>query len=178
MKSSYIWTIAVIALLCINSIMLVMLWKERTPLRPARPEGAGVKDFLTKELSLSPRQVIQFDSLRKLHRDTVDSLDENVHALRDRLFGGLSQQNANPVITNDILQQIATNSALIDKATFYHFRKLRELLSSSQQQKFDNTIKQVLHMMARQGPPNGRGGPPPRDGRPEGPPNGPPPPEN
>src|SRR6185312_142279 len=128
MKSSHIWTIAVIALLCINSIMLVMLWKERTPLRPARPEGTGVKDFLTKELSLTPRQAAQFDSLRSLHRASMDSLNENIHLLRDRLFGGVSRPNADPIITNDIIQQIGNNSALIDKATFYHFRKLRELL--------------------------------------------------
>lgn len=176
MKASYIWTILVITLLCVNSIMLVVLWKERRLGAPAAHERAGVKDFLVKELSLTPKQAAQFDSLRDQHRAIVDSLDENIRTLRDRLFGGLSRP-ADAAITNDILQQIGTNLALIDKATFYHFKKLRELLNSSQRQKFDNTIKQVLHIMARQGPPNGPAGPPPRNGRPDGPPDGPPPPE-
>jgi len=179
MKSSYIWTIAVIALLCINSVMLVILWKQRVPLHTPREAGAPVSDFLTKELSLTPRQVVEFDSLRNIHRAAVDSLNENIHALRDRLFGSVSQARADDAATNDMVQQIGSNVALIDKATFYHFKKLRELLDSSQKQKFDHTIKQVLHMMARQGPPNGPGGgPPPPGRRPEGPPDGPPPPEN
>jgi len=169
----------VIALVCVNTVVLVMLWKERRPRHPGGQDGMAVRDFLAKELSLTPKQVLQFDSLRELHRAGMDSLNENIHALRDRLFGGLSQPNANPEVTNNIVQQIGANSALIDKETFYHFRKLRELLSSTQQQKFDNTIKQVLHMMARQGPSNGPGGgPPPGSRRPDGPPEGPPPREN
>lgn len=177
MKSPYIWTIIVVMLLCINSVMLIMLWKERKPLPPAGQENTGVQAYLTKELSLTARQVSQFDSLRNLHRVTADSLNDKIHTLRNRLFGGIAQPATDPVITNDIAQQIGNNSALIDKATFYHFRKLRELLTAGQQKKFDNIIDRVLHMMARQGPPEGPGGRPP-EGPPDRRPEGPPPPGN
>ena len=175
MKSSYTWTIIVAALLCINSAMLVMMWKEKREAPRNAENGADVKTFLIKELSLTPKQVLQFDSLRNRHRATMDSLNDHVRRLRDRLFGGLSEPQGDTVTVNNITRQVGSDMALIDKATYNHFKQLRTMLDASQQQKFDNIIKQVMHMMARQGPPPPRGeGPPPGRG-PEDMPPGPPP---
>jgi hypothetical protein len=173
MKSSYTWTIIVIALLCINSAMLVMMWKEKRDARPSAENSADVKTFLTKELSFTPRQVFQFDSLRNLHRMTMDSLNDKVRRLRDQLFDGLTEPKANAAVANDITRQIGSNLALIDQATYDHFKQLQTLLNYNQQRKFDNIIKQVLHMMAQQAPPPPRGERPP--GGPEGMPPMPPP---
>ena len=175
MKSSYTWTIIVVALLCINSAMLVMMWKEKKEAPRGIENGADVKTFLIKELSLTPGQVLQFDSLRNRHRATMDSLNDKVRRLRDQLFGGLSEPQSDTVIANDVTRQIGSNVALIDRATYDHFKQLRALLNNNQQQKFDTIIKQVMHRMGRQGPPPPRGeGPPPGRG-PEGMPPGPPP---
>jgi len=175
MKSSYTWTIIVVALLCINSAMLIMMWKEKREAPPGAENSADVKTFLTKELEFTPKQVLQFDSLRNLHRMTMDSLNDKIRRLRDQLFSGLSEPNASAAIANDITRQIGDNMALIDKATYNHFKQLRALLDNGQQQKFDNIIKQVMHMMARQGPPPTRGeGPPPGRGPEDMPPGRPP----
>jgi hypothetical protein len=118
-----------------------------------------VKDFLTKQLALTPKQAMQFDSLRTMHRKSIDNLNESDHQLKDSLFANLSKPATDSIVINDIIKKIGNTSAMIDAATFYHFKKLRSLLNASQQKKFDSIIMQVLHMMARQGPPPNRNDP-------------------
>jgi flagellar basal body-associated protein FliL len=162
MKTSYIWTIVVVVLVCANSVILFMMWNQRRhephPIPPRLETHMEVKDFLIKELALTPKQTVVFDTLRSRHHKTMDSLNKKTHQLKDSLFGYLSKP-ANGVETKSIIKQIGTNSALEDELTFSHFQKLRGILDAPQQNKFDSIIMQVLHMMAHQGPP------PPHEGR-------------
>jgi len=134
-----------------------------------------VKDFIESRLSLTPAQVMQFDSLRQWHHHMVDSLSEVTRNLKDQLFNGLSNTADNMQFADSITKKIGYNSGLMDKITFEHFKAVRAILTPDQQVKFDGIIKQVLQMIASQGPPSNPGRP---DKRPQGPPpnDGPPPP--
>jgi hypothetical protein len=147
-----------------------------------------VKDFIESKLNLTPPQVKQFDSLRQWHHRTVDSLSEVTRNLKDQLFSGLGNPAENAQFADSITKKIGYNSGLMDKITFEHFKAVRGILTAEQQVKFDGIIKQVLQMIAHQGPPSNPGGPdtrrqrpppthgpPPPSGRPQGaPPEGPP----
>jgi LTXXQ motif family protein len=159
MKTSYIWTIVVLVLVCANSVILFMMWNQRRhvphPMPPSVETHMEVKDFLTKELALTPKQVIAFDTLRSMHHKSMDSLNDKTHQLKDSLFAYLSKPATPGAVPNGIIQKIGSTSASVDAATFYHFQKLRSILNADQQKKFDSVIMQVLHMMAHQGPPQG-----------------------
>lgn len=161
MKTSYVWTIVVVVLVCANSVILFMMWNQRQhephPMPPRMETHMEVKDFLIKELTLTPKQVIQFDTLRTMHRKSMDSLNEKTHQLKDSLFAYLSKPATPAAVSNSIIQKIGNTSASIDAATFDHLKKLRSLLNADQQKKFDSIIMRVLHMMAHQRPPKGNG---------------------
>jgi hypothetical protein len=185
MKKINIWVLIVTVLVVVNSAALVMLWKHGGHrFRPMPEQHAEVKDFIIKELALTPVQTKQFDDLRKAHSHTIDSLNENTRMLKDRLFASLGKPAISSKTIDSITGKIGDDAAMIDGATFYHFQKLRGILNADQQKKFDSIIRQVLHMMAHNpagpapGRPRGPGGMqqgPPPPGGPDGNQAGPPP---
>jgi hypothetical protein len=154
MSKSKLWIAIVVVLLVVNTILLVFLWMGK---RPRKMMGGSAKDYLTKQLN------------------------DDMKDLKDNMFDNLSTNNIDSNKVKGLLQQIGENEKGRDSITFYHFRKLRTILTAEQQQKFDKIIKNVLRMMGPppQAPPirdRPGGGPPmgePRPGDEPRPENGP-----
>jgi periplasmic protein CpxP/Spy len=178
MSKSKLWIAIVVVLLVVNTILLVFLWMGK---RPRKMMGGSAKDYLTKELSLNEAQVKQYDQLRDEHIGAIRQLNDDMKDLKDNMFDNLSTNNIDSNKVKGLLQQIGENEKGRDSITFYHFRKLRTILTAEQQQKFDKIIKNVLRMMGPppQAPPirdRPGGGPPmgePRPGDEPRPENGP-----
>lgn len=166
MKTTNIWTIIVILLVFINSIILIIIWKQGK-LSPPTGNQMEVKDFLVKQLSLSKSQIEKFEALREAHHRMIENLDEKNRSLKDSLFENLGNISNDPKVIDTLTNKIGHNAALMDKTTFYHFRELRQILQPAQQKKLDEIIVQVLQMLNHPAPPGGHG-----PGRMPPPPNG------
>jgi Spy/CpxP family protein refolding chaperone len=166
MNRSRLWIIIVVALLLVNTAVLAMLWFKRPP---GGPPPGGAKDFIVKELELTPAQQEKFDALREDHQDDVKRIMEGMKDLKDELAEKITAPQVDSAALNTLTSTISEKERQRDLSTFYHFRSFRSILNVSQQQKFDKILKQVLRMMSPgvqrppQGPP-GREGP----GRPPG----------
>lgn len=174
MNRSKLWLSIVVILLLVNTAALAMLWLKKS--KPPMP-GGGARAFLTSELKLTPSQEEKFDALREDHQKTTREIMNGMKELKDELAEKIAAPKTDTAALESLTKQISEKEIQRDLATFYHFRAFRAILTSSQQQKFDKILKQVLRMMAgpqRQGPPPGMhdGGPPPGTGEP--PPDGPP----
>jgi hypothetical protein len=166
------WLVTLVMVLVLANIGLAAsIWlkkEEAKPQKGTQPKG-DAREVLISSLSLSQMQVHTFDSLRKEHFDRVRLYREGMRALKDQFFAQLSEpRNAH---TDTLAKMIGEVQAKIDLETFDHFSKLRSLLNKEQQQKFDETIQDVLRTMAPKGPgpqglPGRRMGPPPHDGPP------------
>lgn len=171
-----IWQTTVVLLVLVNTAMLALLWfshKAEKKLIPA----ANVKDFLIKELALNEQQKKQFEALRSVHFATVQKINKQTKDLRDRFFENISKTETDSALILSLAKQISEKEAMKEQTTLYHFRQLRGILTSGQQQKFDSVIKEVLQRMGRPPGPPGRGGPPLGHGQYHNPsPGGPPPP--
>ncbi len=194
MKKNTIWTIIVIILVCINSIVLVLVWRHGKPSLFDK-RHAPTQEFLIQQLNMSQTQIEKFEVLRRAHHQTVEDLNEKINLLKDSLFKNIGNGYTKQKTIDSLLNKIGENYALINKTTFNHFHDLRLILTPQQQKKLDGIINQVLQMLNRQGPPNGPGNgdmppPPPNNDRPNGGrpndggqqpadrPQGPPPPNN
>ncbi|MEO6524715.1 MAG: hypothetical protein ABIN91_23725 [Mucilaginibacter sp.] len=170
MKNYKFWLAIVLTLLVVNSVVLAIMWFHKHP-------GFGYhrdvqqqpimepKDILIYSLAFTPKQTILFDTLRYKHRQIVNKLDGENHVLRDSLFDNIKKPKADTVLINAIAKHISDNQSQIEKATLYHFREVRAILTPVQQGKFDGIISDVLQMMGRPGPPHGDGMPTARDGK-------------
>jgi len=172
-------SVVVIVLLIANMVTMVVFWtnrdKQQQPAGAANTAPGNVAEFLTRELQFDSAQKAAYLKLREEHQDKVREIRSHTRETKDALFNLLQKQT----VTNEELQwalnEIGQNEMALDKQTFTHFQQVRALCNEDQKKKFDNVIKEALHMMAS---PMGRrpDGPPPQDGGPGGP--GFPPPNN
>lgn len=180
MKNSKTLVIVVIALIAANCVLMCALWYKNYRHEPPPPQGNAF-EYLSKELKLTPAQLKQYTVLRDQHFNFTSKVNNEMHMERDSFFDKLSEPSVNTVQVDQLEARILAHQHMLDTATFYHFRKLRAILTPSQQEKFNGVIQNVLHMMARpHGPPGQNPGrpqvEPPPAGVQDGPPQqGPPP---
>jgi len=173
MKSNKILVAIVVILILLNCGLLSFLWLNVYHVKKRPPIQGPAFEFLSRELQLTSAQKAQYEKMRDAHRQLVDSLNTQSRMLHDSLFSGLKNPALKPAITSALTKRIADISAKVDTSTFYHFQRFRAILTTTQQEKFDNVIQDVLHGMGgpSQGPP-GQGGPqgmspgPPQEGPP------------
>jgi len=169
MKNYKFWLTIVLTLLVVNSVVLAVMWFKKHPhirqrdMQEQPQPMMEPKDVLINTLAFTPKQAVLFDTLRHHHRTLVNKLENENRTLRDSLFTYIKKPKADTAIINAITKKISNNQAAIEKATLYHFRDVRAMLTPEQQSKFDGIINQVLQMMGRPAPPHGNGIPPGRD---------------
>lgn len=162
MKSYKIWLVIVLSLLAINSVVLAVIWfHHKRPLvarqhGDARQQSMEPKDILINALALTAKQQQIYDGMRKSHMEITSKLNEDGHALHDSLFSNIKKPKIDSAVINSVTKKISDNQVQIEKATLYHFRSFRAILTPDQQTKFDGVINDVLRMMGRPGPMQGQ----------------------
>lgn len=154
MQKSRILIIIVAILVLLNVCTLSFLWVQH---KSSESVGAGpsTKDFVIREIGLTPAQQVQYDSLRKTHHENMMSLNEQGRKLHDQLFENISIEIIDSALIQNISSQISSVEIENQKNTLYHFRQLRKMLTHEQQNKFDKIIQDVLRMLGNPGPKHG-----------------------
>ncbi len=179
------WLVILLLIANVASIALFWIGKNKPP-RPA--QNGSPAAFLTKELQLDSMQQQLFEVLRKEHHDSAEKIRAQIKDAKEAFFSLLKQATVVDSTKENLSKSISVLSEKLDLLTFNHFQKLRTICKPEQQEKFDDLILQVTHMISQQRPRGPAGDrPPPRDHNgkrpppPEGreadgpPPEGPPP---
>jgi periplasmic protein CpxP/Spy len=175
-KNLLLWS--VIILILANIMMLATFFITRVQKAPHPSQTPAV--FIEKELGFDESQKQKFDDLRKDHHNQSEEIRRKINEEEDTLFSLLPNSSASDSAKEQLIKQLAFNKSEIDRMTFDHFRKVREMCNPAQQKKFDVIIHDVIKMIAPQ-PPQRPPGPPGRPPLPPLPPGagdkmGPPPP--
>lgn len=165
-------------LLIVNITTLTFLWLQYN--RQGRPEpGMGTRDFIIREVGLSPAQQLQYDSLRNIHRTNIIELNEENRKLHDQMFQNVGATSIDSIRLDSMALKLSQNEVKMQRMTIFHFRELRNILDSKQQIKFDKILQKALRLINRQVRPKPGQMPPPHEGnRGGGPSDGPPPHED
>ena len=141
-----ILSVMTIILLFANVISLVLLWshKHNDKEKKFPPPAAPAFEFITRALKLDRQQQDTYNKLREEHKVAQDILQDSIRNAKDEFFGFLQQKNIADSILEQYSKKANTFEQQRDIMTFRHFQQVRALCTSSQQQKFDNIIKQVL----------------------------------
>lgn len=150
-------TIGIVLLFLLNAGMLIYLFKLRSYQQELRGQGAG--QFIIDQLKLNQQQQQAFAALRRQHRETIRSAQDEDRLLHDVYFTLLKTDHPDKAKADSVASLIAAQRAIIEKATFNHFQQLRNLCVGEQKKLFDDTIDEIARRMA---PPHPRpDGPPP-----------------
>jgi Spy/CpxP family protein refolding chaperone len=150
------WLVGILALL--DLALIVSIWGKPQHQRPPMPEGGPAK-MIIEELRFNPEQVKAFEKLKDEHHSAILDLQRKGKELRDGLFDLLKQEQADSSEVKRRMAEIGENQVAIEKVTFEHFQKVRQLCDAEQKKRFDAIINDVLHRMA--GPHREHDGPPP-----------------
>lgn len=152
-------------LLIANIVTLIMLWAGNKPnTRPDKwmppPGGGPAFEFVVKELGMTEQQQEAYSRLRDEHQQQVRPLSDSLAASKKEYFALLKDSSISDSLLFKFSGKTVELQQQLELVHFRHFQKIRALCTSSQQQKFDNIIQEILRRFGGPRPPH-KNGPPP-----------------
>ncbi|HWA07805.1 MAG TPA: periplasmic heavy metal sensor [Ignavibacteria bacterium] len=153
--------LVIIFLFVLNLFTLGYLFFERQPPPPdgmmnerfMPPDGPDIRDnrkpgrpdLIIEKLKFNESQQKQFEGLKKEHRSQVEKLQDSSRILHDEYFGLLKQDSYDSRASLDLLAKISENQKELDKVTFEHFEKIKNICDSEQKKQFAALIDEIAH---------------------------------
>ena len=148
--------IGILVILNILSLGALWLFRFKGPHHPPPQEEMHMqmnqppkdgKMFFEEELKLTKEQTEQFQKLRDEHFIKINTIQEDMHKLKDDMYNLLISKNPDSVKAAEIAGKISDKQKDLELATYSHFKKLRDLCTDEQKAKFDILIKEILNKM-------------------------------
>lgn len=113
--------------------------------------------FLIDQLSFDETQKEAFRALNHEHRQAMRNMSDEIRALKDELFLGLSEASLSDRNTDSIATLIGNLEKRKDLEVLHHFKEVQGLCNAEQKEKFSKIIKDALRRggAKKHGPPPG-----------------------
>lgn len=136
--------IAVIGLLLINIAMLFFFLNRDPEKRgPRGGREARMTEFLKQKVGFNAKQLEQYDTLSKQHREKIRSSFDEMRNSKERLLKDLGAS----AFSDSAMQLAAAQSAGIQKEMelkmLQHFADIRRICTPDQQPKFDSLFYKI-----------------------------------
>ena len=144
-SNNKILTIAVVLLLIINIALVVFMIQGRK--KGASWHGSGNGDpseMMAKELNMTEQQKKDHKLLKEEHFKNIKPLYDSVRAAKTAFFSLLKDSTVSDSTINVYSQRISERQSAIDKLTFAHFKRIRNLFTAEQQPKFDAFVQKMM----------------------------------
>ncbi len=144
-SNNKILTIAVVLLLIVNIALVAFMIQGRK--KGAARHGSGKGDpseMMAKELNMTEQQKKDHKLLKEEHFKNIKPLFDSVKAAKTAFFSLLKDSVVSDSILNTYSQRISERQAAIDKLTFAHFKRIRNLFTAEQQPKFDAFVQKMM----------------------------------
>ena len=155
MKNSInkILTVAVILLLLVNIGLVIYFVRGWNKQEGKHPGGNGQPfDMMVKELNMTDQQQKDFKQSKEEYFKNIKPLFDSVRAAKTAFFDLIKKPDVNDSIINNYSERLSERQSAIDKLTFDHFRKVRNLFTDEQQPKFDSFVQKMMQRSGGPGP--------------------------
>jgi periplasmic protein CpxP/Spy len=143
-SSTKILTVAVVLLLLINIALVIFMLQGRKK-KGDKMHGKGEPfEMMVKELSMTDQQQTDYKAMKEEHMKTMRPLFDSVRAAKTAFFALIKQQDVSDSTVSAYGQRITERQATIDKMTFAHFKRVRNIFTPDQQPKFDEFIQKMM----------------------------------
>lgn len=139
-----ILTIAVVLLLIANIALVAFMVLGRGK-KDGRPKGKGdPSEMMAKELNMTEEQKKQHKLLKEEHLKNIKPLFDSVRAAKTAFYALMKDSAVSDSVLNVYSQKISEQQTVIDKMTFAHFKRIRNLFTEEQQAKFDTFVQKMM----------------------------------
>jgi hypothetical protein len=115
-----------------------------------------VEKLLKAELGFTDLQAEEFITIRKNHREIVESLNREIMQLKKEMFEEAMYGNETQ-ISDSLLNLTLEKQYKIERSTYQHFLSLKKICTPEQQDK----LFKLMHKLLSPPQPDRMGGPPP-----------------
>jgi periplasmic protein CpxP/Spy len=139
------------ALLLTNIAVLVyFLWIKPCEPKTDSQKRSSMTEMLEKEVGFTDEQVGQYKQLKEEQKATIRPMYDEMRKAKDSLFRLLSDPSVNDSIINKVSDVIAQKQKALDLQTFNHFKKVRALCTTPEQQtKYDSLVLRMFRKMGK-----------------------------
>ncbi len=142
--------VSIIIFLLITNIAMLIFFVvlNKPPQKDVRGHDQnGMSGMLQKEVGFSKDQIDTYQSLRKDQMDTIHVLFDELRKSKMEFYNLIYSSQVADSSLNKAADIIAERQKALDLHMFDHFKKVRNICTPDQLQKFDSTIKKVLIRM-------------------------------
>ena len=131
-------------LLLLTNIALVFFM-----VKGKKPGGKGERraepmEMMIKELNMTAQQQEAYKQLKEEHFKNVRPLFDSVRSAKTAFFALIKESDVSDSVLNRFSDEIYNRQATLDKVTFAHFKRVRNLFTAEQQPKFDTFIQKMM----------------------------------
>ena len=110
------------------------------------------RNLIIEQLDLQEAQIVQYDSLIKIHRQEIGAAQEHIAALKSALYPLLNQAISTTQI-DSFIQQINSEQKNIEYIHFHHFQDIKNICSEKQLIAFNDLTKELAKLFMPPPPP-------------------------
>lgn len=143
-------TIAVLLLLVLNTalvIFLVVRLKDKSSKIPYSRQDNF--ELMARELNLQEDQKAQHKLLREEHFQNVKPYYDSIRAVKTALYARIADTTFSNKDFDEYDAKTSQWHSIINRMTFEHFKKVRNLLSPDQQEGYDKFIQKMMQRNRR-----------------------------
>ena len=113
--------------------------------RHAKHGGRGdPAEMMAKELNMSEQQKKDHKQLKEEHFKNIKPLFDSVRAAKIAYYSLMKDSSVSDSTLNIYSHRISEKQSTIDKLTFSHFRRIRNLFTVEQKPRFDTFIQKMM----------------------------------
>lgn len=140
-----ILSVAVVLLLLSNIALVVFLMNNKGKGNEKRSGGKGdPSEMMAKELGMTEQQQKDHKQLKDDHFKAMKPFYDTLRTAKAAFYALTKEANVDDSTLAVYSQRIYNKQAEIDKYTFAHFKRVRNLLTPEQQPKFDEFLQKMM----------------------------------
>lgn len=144
MRNTRILTIAVVLLLLANIALIAFMLTQKKKQEGKRQGGREPFELMVKELGMSEEQKKEYRRMKEEHFKNVRPLFDSIRAAKTAFFGLIKDSATDDSVLDAYSSRISASQAELDKVTFAHFKRVRNIFTVEQQPKFDTFIQKMM----------------------------------
>jgi protein CpxP len=144
-----ILTAAVLGLLILNMGTLGYLILNGSKSRRPHPHREGPKNLIVEKLHFDKKQEIQYEALILGHRNTIDSIDQQIRQTKNRLYLQLIKTNVDTTTKDSLIAVIANEQKQIEQTHFKHFQDIKKLCNTEQLEDYYDLTEELSRIFGK-----------------------------
>ncbi len=139
-----ILSIAVVLLLLTNIALVIFMMSGKRHVEDKRRMRPDLFEMMVKELNMTDQQQKDYKQLKEEHFKSVRPLFDSIRSAKTAFFSLIKAPAVNDSLLQVYNQRVMEQQAKLDKLTFDHFRRVRNLFTAEQQPKFDSFMLRMM----------------------------------